>query len=843
MVAPATLIEEQPFEEDEAAEAEGSPREGQCPKVARQMSGESKTALEGPRPMDQPSDSKDVASSSTGSTASLPRPTARTASLTNLGNTCYMNSSLQCLAHIPGLVDFFLGGKYRDTLTINGQQSEDTHGKVAEAFALLLRRLWDSNTHEIRPSDFKDLLAKLDSRFIGNRQHDSMELLEFVIDALKEDCNTVKGKKPYVERADADGRPDSEVAREAGNKYLLRNDCFLDDLFVGFIKCATTCPEPSCGRQSVVFDPFSSVKVPLSPNRSGEVNFSVYTLTFALEAPVRQQVPVDGGGCAGDLAAAAAKKAGVAVERCLLVEIYQHCIWRIFDDADALKEIQPTDTLVLYELSGDVSSFKLSAKQNWGAGEAIKEGDIVVVTTTFQSGSRKSRQLGRGLHGKVMEFDWDGDARVKFDGIDVSQWVLRTNFGKLSVDLTMYSDERRICPEDGLPYTFKNLVEVFGEKYSLEGCRGYWRDAMRREQEVIGPLSVVAVHLRLCPPGQPTRMRQLVGFPLLFIAPREVPSGDLRASVTKQLVQRFGPEHCDTWELCRAERREDIEFADGGLEEKAEPWLKQCELLVAQWESPPEGIVDLIAPAAESSELTLEKCFEWLVEMEQLLEMDSVYCSGCKEHRRCFRRLEFWSLPPVLVLQLKRFEYSEGQRLRLRTAVHFPLEGLDLRPFCLSSSPSFPHGACIRSGQRVVVQGLQSEAGQKLNGLEGTAMFLDTATTRFCVQLGEDVPKNDWKKLRPENLVPLPDESGVEEAPSPVYDLVAVSKHAGSASMGHYVAYARSHVDGAWRLYDDEDVSDVTAEEVAGQRSGAYVLFYLRRDCRPAAWGSPAATA
>ena len=29
--------------------------------------------------------------------------------LQNLGNTCFMNSSLQCLAHTPKLVDYFLG--------------------------------------------------------------------------------------------------------------------------------------------------------------------------------------------------------------------------------------------------------------------------------------------------------------------------------------------------------------------------------------------------------------------------------------------------------------------------------------------------------------------------------------------------------------------------------------------------------------------------------------------------------------------------------------------------------------------------------------------------------------
>ncbi|RZR85034.1 hypothetical protein BHM03_00011958 [Ensete ventricosum] len=34
--------------------------------------------------------------------------------LKNLGNTCFMNSAIQCLAHTPKLVDYFLGDYSRD---------------------------------------------------------------------------------------------------------------------------------------------------------------------------------------------------------------------------------------------------------------------------------------------------------------------------------------------------------------------------------------------------------------------------------------------------------------------------------------------------------------------------------------------------------------------------------------------------------------------------------------------------------------------------------------------------------------------------------------------------------
>lgn len=34
--------------------------------------------------------------------------------LQNLGNTCFMNSAIQCLAHTPKLVDYFLGDYGRE---------------------------------------------------------------------------------------------------------------------------------------------------------------------------------------------------------------------------------------------------------------------------------------------------------------------------------------------------------------------------------------------------------------------------------------------------------------------------------------------------------------------------------------------------------------------------------------------------------------------------------------------------------------------------------------------------------------------------------------------------------
>jgi ubiquitin carboxyl-terminal hydrolase 4/11/15 len=126
-----------------------------------------------------------------------------------------MSSSLQCLANVPAFRDFFLSGEYRESLCIQNQYTERTAGKLAEGFAQFLRRLWNAEMRAaVSPYAFKDLVDNIDDRFSDNRQHDSMEFIEFLVDGLKEDCNRVKGKKPYVERKDADGRPDEQVALE-----------------------------------------------------------------------------------------------------------------------------------------------------------------------------------------------------------------------------------------------------------------------------------------------------------------------------------------------------------------------------------------------------------------------------------------------------------------------------------------------------------------------------------------------------------------------------------------------------------------------------------------------------
>ena len=101
----------------------------------------------------------------------------------NLGNTCFMNSVIQCLSNTIPLTEYFVTNIYKEHL--NRVKDE---ANIAEQWNIVLRGLWYKNSL-ITPKNFVGTIQNLAQikgygEFTGYNQSDSQEFLQFLLESL-----------------------------------------------------------------------------------------------------------------------------------------------------------------------------------------------------------------------------------------------------------------------------------------------------------------------------------------------------------------------------------------------------------------------------------------------------------------------------------------------------------------------------------------------------------------------------------------------------------------------------------------------------------------------------------
>ena len=87
--------------------------------------------------------------------------------LTNLGNTCYMNSSIQCLSNTFELTQFFIEKKYKSLINREYKNPLGTDGRLVQAWAKLISEMWVNSGSVVRPDLFKRILSQYNVTFEG----------------------------------------------------------------------------------------------------------------------------------------------------------------------------------------------------------------------------------------------------------------------------------------------------------------------------------------------------------------------------------------------------------------------------------------------------------------------------------------------------------------------------------------------------------------------------------------------------------------------------------------------------------------------------------------------------
>ena len=106
--------------------------------------------------------------------------------LENIGATCYMNATIQCLCNVFNLRKYFLNRQ------LVYQETNNRNCQLTSEFYKLINRLWKDSYHGksyYAPRSFKETISKMNPLFQGIAANDSKDLIIFLYETMHEELN------------------------------------------------------------------------------------------------------------------------------------------------------------------------------------------------------------------------------------------------------------------------------------------------------------------------------------------------------------------------------------------------------------------------------------------------------------------------------------------------------------------------------------------------------------------------------------------------------------------------------------------------------------------------------
>lgn len=758
--------------------------------------------------------------------------------LNNMGNTCYLNSSIQALSHTPILRDYFTSKVYLND--INRTNPLGYQGRLAQVSSVLINSLWKPydqpassgfrrtihagqytpiQCQSLTPKSFKDALGKFNDQFDGNEQHDAQELLAFLLSGLSEDLNRIEDK-PYIEAPDSDGRPDEELAEIWWSNHLKREMSIIVALFTGQYKSLLTCQ--TCGYESARFEPFCFLQLPLPEDDQ----ITVQLIYFPLQSqsyPMKYSIRANHDGTIFDILINLAKvlyadqtgfESGPDVrdkddgdsnghgeeekmykrmaQNMAVVKMGDGFIHSIIPDTWPLAKLNEEESgdmtmLYIYELDPNSGSIGHSLEaevtetsqgqeeatdREAAANEDENEAPVSPETdTTFSYLAicqRKMELVNRPLLHPLCQRVFGTPFLLRV--ADLEGYTGRDLYDLIATRISTFA------PPSILPFLSnvisENSQDLSAQQTTTTESNGKFRSGkkyrnkttMDMEEAFTGDIPRYGFRLRLssregkkCPisPWYEGSIGCLV------------PDDDYPTNAT------CGDTIAIDWHIA-------VDLMTNGFEIPLNQKLDNTAYLHSSVKKHRTCHAGKNKYGYRGA-ISLEECLESFAKEEQIPE---AYCSKCKDFRVQTKKMSLWRLPPVMIIHLKRFQFTQHMRRKLRDLVVFPTEGLDFSDIVASGGNPF------RSNSK-----------------------------------DEEMDKNG-------NKDPTSSQSEQnDEHSDSLYDLYGVIYHQGALTGGHYVASLKSD-DGQWRLFNDAQIYETSGKNIVD--SSAYILFYRRRDLKDA---------
>ncbi|KAJ9116461.1 hypothetical protein QFC22_004903 [Naganishia vaughanmartiniae] len=582
--------------------------------------------------------------------------------LQNLGNTCFMNSGLQCLSNTPELSLYFTSGAYKSE--INRSNPLGMKGQVADKFGALIESIWDPNGaseasssrsfygygNSIVPREFKSMIGRFNHSFAGYGQQDTQELIAFLLDGLHEDLNRIY-QKPYIEKPDwKDGGGEEELAlfaKECWDGYKKRNDSAIVDLFQGQLKSTLICPDCSKLKRKV-----------------GEI----------LDMPA---------------------------ENLLAIDEFKSNIYQFWLDDHRVADARKDDIVVLHELPTRV------VQSQKGIYADMKDTLIVPVYSVRNSSESFNKEpMGFGSPFFIaIPKSQASNLNAIWDAV-MTRYANTVNH-ETEEYLWAPSSADQLKNTDGqLP---ADVVENVTGLHIAEGEQSNGSMGLQESTQNLGE-SFTSMTSRS---ERPARLRQDM-FQLKFAAAGQGETDQKSVFFRGQARKMY------TWEQRQQNKRSMLSqvtsaiqknFSRPGSDDEDESSpdaiLRPGDGIFCVWEDKParhffnvglrgrysteDSYVSVVDPAIRVEEkkylerkqrgVSLDDCLDEFSKIETLGENDLWYCSNCKKHQPASKQMEIYQLPDILVICMKRFG-SSGYYRKIDEFVDFPIDALDMEDRC-----------------------------------------------------------------------------------------------------------------------------------------------------------------
>ena len=722
--------------------------------------------------------------------------------LQNLGNTCFMNSSLQCIANCYELALYFLKDYYKKD--INTDNPLGTQGALARSFANLLKELYYGESHSFSPRHFKKAIGTFQPMFSGYQQHDTQEFVNYLLDGLHEDLNRVV-KKPFIEK-DESQKEDHIKAREQWIGFLRRNQSVLVSFLYGQYKSTITCP---CSYVSTTFDPYMSISLPLA-NRVQPYEVTCYFIFYDLSIiPIQLNLLFNTKTTIMALRNKIAKIMDIHPFSFLVTKMDQKGSIDTLCHSKTLL-IKPSSlhhnnqkAYFLFQINPQIFSYstlpknetyntdykniieylKINNERNKKIFDDNYEEEENCNTFETENYYSTSNYNMRNTQEKaIIKYNRDNNYGFSEDYLITQLYM----FGISNIESLVTNRSRLIFPrliminkKWDTETLYRHLFSYFYPqiKKQLSSNLQNTVHAHNLTNDIIEDEDKLYAHFyndyKTDPSTDYNAYYAIKNIPFRIYINTHYRSKDRVNVFTGEAFSETGISNNEGYVLISKDTtliedytnkipfNKDLPIDNSYLfmsdNNKFYSNIKNSDFYFQiSWHVDySDGVKKLNDKVDFEFKITkklkdsidLDECFKQFCKEEQLEENNEWYCSSCKQHVKAKVHMELYSTPPVLIIHLKRFKAHQ----KIDTQVEFPIENLDMSKYIIG-------------------------------------------------------PKNGKN----------------------VYDLFAVAHHYGGMGGGHYVASAKNHFDGRWYNFNDSSVSQERIEDITS--SSAYVLYYKHKE-------------